>query len=548
VLAFSTGTAATLNELGKEILEETWQFHPVSATYLGVHDYDRLLADYSQNSLSENLNRFKRLKQKLDELDTLSFSVDELIDYHLLGIMLDQEIFAMERAKSYTRNPLTYVRECIDGVYAILVRSAPSEAARAEAMRERLTQVPAFLEDAKRNLENPPEILCEIGVDQLDEGVSLIEDAYSAHEECVSEVEKEDFQRAAASAVAAMRVFAYWLRQNGDPDAPYTLVKEDYEYQLKEIHLLDIDADSLLKIGHNVLQSAVEALDSLENLPSESPPRETTPPPNFGKEDIFEYRQGEIEFMRDYLAQSDIVTIPEWVGDLRVVETPGFLRTIIPGIAMLPPGPFDHSDTSYFFVRPLPDKLDAVEAHRYYSRVQNRSFKRSVVHEGYPGHHLQLSIANHHPSPVRKSFFDPFPVEGWALYCEEMMARTDLYEDTLQAIINALYGVRFRAARVVVDVMLQTGQFSYDDAVDFMATKLRGNRAYYAREVKRYITNPAQPSSYLVGKLQILDLLDDYRRAKGKEFDLKHFHDTFLSYGSVPIALIRRAMETDLHF
>ena len=128
------------------------------------------------------------------------------------------------------------------------------------------------------------------------------------------------------------------------------------------------------------------------------------------------------------------------------------------------------------------------------------------------------------------------------------MARTGLYEDTLQAIINAHYGVRFRAARVVVDVMLQTGQFTYEDAVDFIATALKGNRSYYAPEVKRYITNPAQPSSYLVGKLQILELLEDYRRAKGDEFSAKEFHDTFLSYGSIPIALIRRAMGSDLHF
>ena len=91
----------------------------------------------------------------------------------------------------------------------------------------------------------------------------------------------------------------------------------------------------------------------------------------------------------------------------------------------------------------------------------------------------------------------------------------------------------------MVDVNLQTGVFGYEDALRFMVENFGGTEAYYSREVKRYISNPIQPSSYLIGKLQIQDLLTEYIQRRGGDFDLKEFHDELLSHGSIPIKLIR---------
>jgi uncharacterized protein (DUF885 family) len=126
------------------------------------------------------------------------------------------------------------------------------------------------------------------------------------------------------------------------------------------------------------------------------------------------------------------------------------------------------------------------------------------------------------------------------------MAQSGLYEDAIGAMINALEGVRYRAARIIVDVKLQTGVFTYEDALGFMQRTFGGSETYYAREVKRYISNPIQPSSYLVGKLQILQLRDEYKRLKGDDFGLMEFHDALLSHGSIPVELIRRLLLTEV--
>jgi len=120
------------------------------------------------------------------------------------------------------------------------------------------------------------------------------------------------------------------------------------------------------------------------------------------------------------------------------------------------------------------------------------------------------------------------------------MAHSNLYEGSLAAVIRVEEGVAFRAVRVIVDVMLQTQQVSYEDAVNFMCSTLGGDSTYYEKEVKRYITDPGQASSYLVGKLQILDILDDYKKVTGDKFDLKDFHDRLLEHGTIPLTLVRR--------
>jgi hypothetical protein len=542
-----SGQAQSVESIGKEILDEIWYFHPVGATYLGVHRYDTLLADYSENSLKKTCQRFNELKTQLDELDTLSLSIDELIDYHLLHITLRQELEPLEITKAYEKNPLIYVNECIDGFYTLIIRSSPSTSVRVYAIKKRLSQIRSFLETATKNLKKPPWIFCEIGIDQLHEAETLIEEIFSVYADSLPEHERIELKQSELNAVAAMRWFAYWLEKTADPYVPYTLGRENYEYRLKYFHLLNIDADSLLAIGKNILESTTVMIDSLTQCVPEPQTRKVLLPPDFGKDDVLAYRQQEIASVRDFVAASHLVTIPDWIGDLLVVETPGYLRTIIPGIAMLPPGALDDAKTSYFYVPPMPTKFNLGQAEYYYNHVQNRDFRNWVVHEGYPGHHLQLSIANHHPSIIRKTFFDYFFAEGWALYCEELMAQCGLYEDSLAAILRVLYGIRFRAVRIIVDVMLQTRQYTYEDAVNFMQSILSGDSAYYAREVKRYITSPGQPSSYLVGKLQIVDLLHEYKKAKGNTFDLKEFHDNLLSHGTIPITLVRKKLLSEIN-
>jgi uncharacterized protein (DUF885 family) len=130
-------------------------------------------------------------------------------------------------------------------------------------------------------------------------------------------------------------------------------------------------------------------------------------------------------------------------------------------------------------------------------------------------------------------------VEGWALYCEEMMARYGLYEELSDPGLRYLGGVRFRAARVVVDKRLHCGEYSYDDAVEFMVEQFgEDSREFIRSEVRRYCAYPTQAMSYLIGKLALMDLRERLEAEWGDGFTMMRFHNALMKEGSIPTALL----------
>ena len=100
----------------------------------------------------------------------------------------------------------------------------------------------------------------------------------------------------------------------------------------------------------------------------------------------------------------------------------------------------------------------------------------------------------------------------------------------------------WRACRVIVDVGLHTGKMSFNDAVNFMVKEAKLERVNAVTEVRRYCQTPTQPMSYMLGKLQILALLDDYKKKHGAKFNLRKFHDELLSHGTIPVKYVRMLM------
>ena len=165
----------------------------------------------------------------------------------------------------------------------------------------------------------------------------------------------------------------------------------------------------------------------------------------------------------------------------------------------------------------------------------------TALHEGYPGHHLQLSVANRIESLVRRQLGTTVFIEGWALYCEEMMEEEGFLADPRNVLFR-LKDQLWRACRVVIDVGLHCSGMSFDEAVDMLVGVAKLERENAAAEVRRYTKTPTQPMSYLIGKKQILELREERRAAEGRRFNLKRFHDRLLSFGSIPVAMIRTAM------
>ncbi|HUU99203.1 MAG TPA: DUF885 domain-containing protein [Phycisphaerae bacterium] len=175
-------------------------------------------------------------------------------------------------------------------------------------------------------------------------------------------------------------------------------------------------------------------------------------------------------------------------------------------------------------------------------RGNNRHFSRSVVtHELIPGHHMQAFMTQRH-RPYRQTFGTPFFGEGWALYWE--MTLWDLgYGQTPEDRIGMLFWRMHRAARIVVSLKFHLGQMTPEEMVDFLMERVGLERFGAVSEVRRYVGegySPLYQCAYMIGGLQLRALRRELVDT-GKLTD-REFHDALLTYGPIPIELIRATM------
>jgi uncharacterized protein (DUF885 family) len=163
------------------------------------------------------------------------------------------------------------------------------------------------------------------------------------------------------------------------------------------------------------------------------------------------------------------------------------------------------------------------------------------VHEAYPGHHLQLSVAVRHPSLTRLLADAPEFTEGWGMYSEQMM-REEGFDDGPEFRLALHTDAIWRACRIILDVRMHRGELTVDEAIRFLVEHTSFEEPNARAEVRRYTYTPSYQMSYLLGKVLILGLRDDEQRRLGASFDLRAFHDALLRNGSIPIAFQRRLL------
>ncbi len=550
MLTCQTAIAATKAEknfqkLAADILRNLQEFWPVSATYMGVHTFDDRYGDYSAAGVDEERRQLRDFLARLYKYKSVRLSPDIEIDHQLIASNCEMALLRLWEVPYHKTNPNLYLDDAANGIYYILIRDYAPMEKRLNDIIARMWDLQRFLAQAEANLDAPPPVWLEYArknVQHVKEFfIAVSDDLASRFPQRADEI-----AAAANTAVTALDQYADFLATlgSGEPGS-FAIGKEYYNYLLEHDAFFSFDADSLLTLGENLLAEAQTAYADYEKKLAEAGDTSRSPVyviSSLNKQDVIDYYNWEINTVKQFVIDHNLVSVPSEIGPCVAVETPKFLRGVVGAVAYEPAGPFDTAATGYFYVRPIPDSLSATGKERYCRQIYDRGFRGSVVHEAYPGHHLQLQLAARAPSDVRRWQMNNCLIEGWALYCEQMAYEAGLYSDQPRRYLRVLGGIVFRAARIVIDVKLQTGQFDFDQAVDWMIRTLDADTAYIKSEVLRYTMTPGQPMSYLMGKRQIMELRDEMKAREGDAFDLKRFHDRLLSEGSIPVSLIREKM------
>jgi len=538
--------AVQFDAIVDEYLQRTFAQNPIEATAFGVHDHDTELGDYSAAGFAARVQTGEQaLKRVQDEVKAADLDPRRNTDYRLFTHHLEADIRLAKERPEWRLAPSSYAMAAFGGVHLLMLRDYAPLALRVAQMASRLRQVPSALDEARRNLENPPRLWTETALETLAGGTGFIESLPALLGPQAPQA-ADALDRGVAEAVAALQKYGEFLKDELLPRSTgdYALGTALFDYRLKHEHFLPWNGADLIGIGERVFGETVAEMEAvaarldtgrpwaeiLDDLKNDHPTREQVMP---------EYIAA-MARAKDFVRANDLATLPE-DDALELIDTPAFLRPIIPYGAYMWPAPFEQRQKGYFYVTPVPDGLDAAET-KERLRGHNRGHMALVaLHEAYPGHHLQLVRSNGHASKLRQVVHSTVFAEGWALYCEEMMHEAGYYPNDGVRLLQ-LRDQLWRAGRVIVDVKLHSGAMGFDEAVDFMQQRCHIERPNAIAEVKRYTQSPTQPMSYIIGKLLIQDIRRTVERARGQQFSLRAFHDDLLSHGTIPPALVAERM------
>ena len=250
---------------------------------------------------------------------------------------------------------------------------------------------------------------------------------------------------------------------------------------------------------------------------------------------LLELYQAETRRMAEGFRRARALSFPE--GDvLQVKPVPEFLRTVIPTAAYQQPPAFVKAQRGVFWVNDL-SVTKQTAGEKLAEQQQHFGLPLTCAHEGYPGHHLQFVTANRHPRRWRRLFAHAVFYEGWTLWCEQMMV--DLRIDRSPWLpVQQLHDALWRCHRILVDLRLQTGRYSHEQAVRHLQREVGFTQARGEADVNWYTAQPAVPMSYWLGRLENERLRQ--RLMVGRGWSLRKFNDWLLSFGTIPQGWIEK--------
>ena len=526
--------------------------NPVAATHLGDHRWDDRLGDYRIEAMDQRHREMVDALHEFQAMETDDYSLAADIDHTLIVKVLSSLVREYEKIQGHRRNPGGYLSEALGGIVTLLLKEFAPLPDRLESALGRTREVPRVLEEARLNLvaDQVPRVWAETMLEQARQAPGLFLALLPATAAEAAPDLQDAFAESGPAAAQAVQAYGAYVEEEILPRATdeFGAGRELFDELLHETHLVDYDADELLETGWELFRKTQEQMElvSQEIDPHRSVRDilEAAKADHPAPEELLDaYRQAMAE-SRQYVIDHDIVSIPEGES-LRIVETPPYLRPIIPYAAYMAPGILEEKQDGIFLVTPVDPEAPAEAQEEKLKGHFWAKLPITALHEAYPGHHLQLVWANRSPSLPRRmgSFLSTLFVEGWAFYCEELLEQLGYIAAPVQR-LGRLSDQLWRAARIVLDVSLHTRGMTIDEGVQFLVEKCQLEPTNALAEVRRYAETPTQPQSYLMGKLAIVELVEDYRAAH-PDATLRVVHDAILSSGSLPPRLMRRQLGLD---
>jgi uncharacterized protein (DUF885 family) len=546
--AFAQDRDAEFQKLADRYFDEAvFRFDPAGGTAAGFHQYDALLPAGSRAETDAQIETLRKYESEVQDFDARGLTPAAGADRELVLAQIRGTLLTLESIRPWEKNPDFYSSYPTNAIFIIMSRNFAPAAERLKSAIARERLMPRLFQSARENLKNPPKIYVEIALEQLPGIVSFFQKDVPAAFQSVKDASLlGDFKKSNQGAIDALNAYEKFLKNDLLPHAngDFRIGAENYRKKLLYDEMVDTPLDRLLEIGYQDLRRNQEEFQRVAARidPKRTPEQilEELEKDHPAGSKLLETFRGILGGLREYIEQQHIITIPSQVAPI-VEETPPFLRALTTA-SMDTPGPFERVAKEAFFNVTLPEATwPAKQVEEYLQGFSRGTIVSTAIHEVYPGHYTQFLWLANAPSKVRKLIGCSSNAEGWAHYSEQMMLDEGYGGGDPKLRLGQLQDALLRNARYIAGIQMHIGKMTVGDAVEFFVKEGRQVRPVAEKEAKRGTSDPTY-LVYTLGKLEILKLREDYKKAKGGKFTLREFHDNFMRQGFPPIRIVRRAM------
>jgi uncharacterized protein (DUF885 family) len=560
----ASATDGAFQNLADEYISDLINFSPVFATYVGDHRADHELDQVDRAARADKRELLTEYISALESLDLDDLTRANQIDAEILMNQLKSDLWAMDELQEWAWNPLFYINTSGSSIYSLVARDFAPIEERLRNATKRLQQLPRFLEQSRAEIQpdRVPKIHAETAIKQNPGLTSIIDSMIVPQMAVLSVEEQAELNAAIELAKDAVADHQTWLEEELLPKAAGDFRIGARLYDTKLAFALNSPLsrkDITTRAEQEYAAVRSEMYEVAKTVYAEKHPYTTFPdspdeaykqtiiraaleqaysvlPPRDG---IVEVAKQQLQQAIDFVVENNIVTMPD--EPVEIIIMPEFQRGV--SIAYLdPPGPLDKDQPAFYAVAPLPADWSEEQVQSFLREYNMYSIQDLTIHEGVPGHYLQIALSNRYPSLLRSVLWSGPFVEGWGVYAEQMMISEGyINHDPLMKLINLKWYLR-GITNAIIDSAIHVDGMTRDAAMNLMVEGGFQEEREAALKWVRAQLSSAQLSTYFVGYQEHLELRTAVEEAWGDEFTLRRYHDQALSYGSPPVKYVRALM------
>jgi hypothetical protein len=542
-----------LQEFFKNCLEQNFARRPLDATALGDHRFDAQLDDISPAAREGWRRVVKETLAKLPkEVAYKKLSRDSQIDFEIFENELTSQLWSTDNMQPFEKDARAYGAYLSDSVYILLAQSTlPRETNVANAI-SRMAQMPRIIAEAERSLTHPVKPILETAIRQNSGAISFYQgDIFKLAGETA---QKDQLAAAAAKTVAALKEYQTFLEgpARGRAEDNWRIGKAKFAKKF------ELETDAGITAEENLANAKTEfarVQTELYVVSRQLWPRyfasQTLPPDDAdGRREtitkvinavnqehgdvanLVSDARATVESIKTFIRSRDYLTLPN-PDNCAVVEMPEFRRGN--SLAYLDNAPpLDPKAVSIYAVSPPPADWTPQQVRSFLEEYNSHMLKILTIHEGYPGHYVQLEYANRNPSLIRRVFQSGPYVEGWAVYGEVTMLNEGFGEGDLRLRLMQLKFYLRAVANTILDYQMHCTEMTDDEAMKFLTRDSFQSEGEAKLKVIRAKQSSVQLSTYFVGRMAHYQLRQAIERELGDKFSLSHYHEAVLENGSIP--------------